>query len=155
MTHLDIPIAADEALVAYPSQAEAARMLRVTEGGLKKWNGAQPERMGARGRRYRPSDVLAAAAHFRKRSLNAVAYELVQYAEEHAPEQAAEVRHEVEEFFRNRDRPPVPRDQFLKEARRTLPRRLYEQVRHSYEQDGEPLESVVTRGGEVPFNSGR
>lgn len=119
-------------VLAYPSQREAAAMLDVSESTLSR-SEAPAITVGSRGRRYRPSAILAEAAKHKRRSLNEVAAELIRYANEREPERAVEVRREVEEFFEERQRPPVDAERFLKEARQTLPPRLYAQVKRAYD----------------------
>jgi hypothetical protein len=133
-----------EPVTAFPTQREVAAMLRVGESRLSKLN-AERITVSPREVRYRPRVVLELAAHYRKRSLNEVAGDLVSYAQEHAPELLENVRQEIEDFFANRATPPVDRAVFLQEARRTLPRRVFEQVRKAYDvggAQGEPLEFV-------------
>jgi len=131
---VDIPIA-----VAYPSQRETASILRVSESSLSRaaTNGVEPLQVGDRGRRYSPQMILQLATHYRKRSLNEVAGDIVAYANEHAPDYEPEIRTEVENFFAARTTPPIDKQRFLEEARRTLPRRLYEQIKRAYDEGAE------------------
>ncbi|MGO9321166.1 MAG: hypothetical protein ACLQBY_10255 [Solirubrobacteraceae bacterium] len=123
----DIPVAR-----AYPSQREAAELLGVKEARLSR-SDFEPIPAGARSKHYPPRVLLEAAAFYRERSLNEVAGDLIAYATQHAPDHADQVRAEVEDFFGSRATPSIDREQFLEQARRTLPRRLYTQIKRAYE----------------------
>jgi hypothetical protein len=88
-------------------------------------------RMGA----YSPQTILEAAAHYRKRCLNEVALDIVRYAAKHVPALEEQIGEEVNHFFATRKHPPIDRAKFLEEARRTLPARLYAQVKHTYDRE--------------------
>jgi hypothetical protein len=120
-------------LVVYPSQREAAKILRISESTLSR-SSATGLPSGERGRRYSARTVLEEAAKHRRRSLNEVAADLMAYARAHSPEAAQVVEGEIQDFFGSRERPHVEPEHFLAEARRSLPRRLYEQVKHAYEE---------------------
>ena len=150
-TDLDIPIA-----VAYPSQRETAKILRVSESSLSrsKADVAEAFHVGDRGRRYSPRMILELAAHHRKRSLNEIAGDIVAYASAHAPDYEPRVRAEVEDFFAARATPPIDKQRFLEEARRTLPRRLYEQIKHAYDEGAEAGQiHFVSHGSDAVRNT--
>ena len=130
-------------VLAYPTQREAAAFLGISESTLSRSH-LTGIRAGGRGLRYRPADVLGEAMKHKRRSLNEIAADLLAYARENAPSRADEVRAEIETFFERRPRPVLDSERFLAEAERTLPRRLYEQVKQAYEYDGEgePLQLV-------------
>lgn len=132
---LNIPIA-----VTYPSQRETAKMLGVSESSLSrsKIDGIEPYNVGERGRHYSPKMILELAAHHRKRSLNEVAADIMAYSNAHSPEYEPQVRAEVEDYFAARATPAIDRQRFLEEAKRTLPRRLYEQIKNAYDEDAHP-----------------
>ena len=116
------------------SQQEAAHMLQVRMRDLKRWerkNGSKRNEQLS----YGADILLQAAAHFRKRSLNEVAWAFLQHAKERDPERSAAAREEIEAFFRDRDRPVPSREAVLADAQRILPRRLYKLVRADYERD--------------------
>jgi hypothetical protein len=96
--------------------------------------------VGGRSKHYRPRVVLEAAASYRQRSLNEVAGDLVAYAATNAPEHEADVRQEVEDFFATRVTPPIDKERFLDQARRTLPRRLYTQIKRAYEHGSDDVQ---------------
>jgi hypothetical protein len=123
---LDIPVA-----VAYPSQRQTAKLLGIKESRLSRANGEAIKLPG--GVRFPPRVVLELGAAFRQRSLNEVAGDLLEHVHQHAPDYEEHVRSEIDEFFANRSTGPLDPDRFLEEARRTLPRRLFEQVRRAYE----------------------
>jgi hypothetical protein len=85
-----------------------------------------------RGRHYSPTSVLTLAARYRRRTLNEVAGSLMDRTRRLAPESTDAVRAEIEKFFADRPSPAIDRDRFLDEARRSLPRRLFEQVQRAY-----------------------
>jgi hypothetical protein len=124
----DVPVAR-----AYPSQREAAKLLGVSETRLSRSSDFEAITAGARSKHYAPTVLLEAAAFYRRRSLNEVAGDLIAYTVEHAPEYEQDVRADIESFFASRATPPINREQFLEEARRTLPRRLYGQIKRAYE----------------------
>jgi hypothetical protein len=130
----DIPVAR-----ASPSQREAAKLLGISEARLSR-SEFEPIPAGARSKHYSPRVLLEAAAFYRERSLNEVAGDLVAYASQHAPEHAEVVREEVEDFFSSRATPPIDPERFLEEARRTLPRRLYAQIKRAYEDGSDDVE---------------
>jgi hypothetical protein len=130
-------------VLAYPTQREAARMLGISESTLSR-SKLDGIRAGARAVHYRPTVILTEAAKHKRRSLNEVAADLLRYARDNAAGSVDHVQGEIEDFFATRQRPPVDGDRFLAEAERTLPRRLYEQVKRAYDYnvDGRPIQLV-------------
>lgn len=121
-----------EALVAWPSQRDAARMLGVDESTLSRRSDVERERYGERELRLPPAEVLRLADAYRRRSVNAVAADLLKLARDRAPELEGAVRSEIDEYFARRAPIPIDNERFLAQARRTLPRALYEQVERAY-----------------------
>lgn len=120
----------------YPSQREVARMLGIRESRLSKAQ-AGSVTVGGRGRHYAPGVVLGLAATYRQRTLNEVAGSLMEFIRESAPDYEPWMAQQLESFFAKRTLPAVDPARFLEEARRTLPRRLFEQVRNAYSEDSD------------------
>lgn len=125
-------IAFDISLLAYPTLSQAADMLGVTASTLSRREDLVFERMGERDKRIPAREVLRQAAIHRRRSINAVAADLVEYAQRHAPESAQVVQDEVEQFFAELEKPATPASEFLAEAKRALPAKLYREVEKVY-----------------------
>src|SRR5438067_11524756 len=85
--------------VAYPPLSVAARMLRVSPSTLSRRSDLNPELVGARDKRLRPSTVLRLAAYYKKAVLNSVARQLIEYAVEQDPAYGPPVEAEVDSFF--------------------------------------------------------
>lgn len=145
-----IPVA-----VAYPSQSVTARILGISEAQLSRRK-FEYVPAGGRGKHYRPRVVLEAAEIYRRRSLNEVAGDLIAYAVERAPEAyRQEVRQEVEDFFATRGSSSIDRERFLAEAQRTLPRRLYAQVKRAYDHGSRDFElNVASEQAEARAGAG-
>jgi hypothetical protein len=130
----------------YPNLTEAASLLGVSVATLsrQKLDGI---RMGGRDIRLSPTEVLAQADFFKRRPLTEVAGELVERAYKVAPEVADNVLAEVDKVLSAR---PSLRSgsaiDFLSEARRILPRRLFAQIARYYQESVNPPTSL----GPVP-----
>jgi DNA-binding Lrp family transcriptional regulator len=136
-TSLDIP------LTAYPTLSQAAKLLGVSPSTLSRRSDVVPEAMGARDKRLPATEVLRLAAIYRKRSINEVALDLIEYAREHASAYVPEIEREVERFFALLPPPSVERD-FLADAKAVLPEAVYREVEHAYRASGSrPAASVV------------
>jgi hypothetical protein len=139
----------------YPSQREAASMLHISASVLSRFDQVESVQVGGRGKHYSPAAVLAAGTFFKKRSLNEIAAELMDYARQHGSEEAiALAKSEIDGFFVNRTADPVDRDLFLKQARRSLPGPLYREVKRAVEHGvaAEPeLVSAAAQSGLKPL----
>jgi hypothetical protein len=98
---------------------------------------------GGRDHRVPAAEVLRLTRHFGRRSLDEVAFQLVDYCQEHAPRDVDAVAAEVDEttsaLYRAARPPSI--DTFLREAERLLPKSLLEQViraarQHTPEESG-------------------
>lgn len=125
-TTLDIP------LIAYPTLTEAATLLAVSASTLSRREDLAFEAMGARDKRVPAGEVLRLAAVYRKRSINEVAADLLDYARDHAPDRAEDVEEEVERFFEDRPPPVLEETAFLAAAKEALPPQLYKEVERVY-----------------------
>jgi DNA-binding transcriptional regulator YdaS (Cro superfamily) len=133
----------DTPLIAYPTLTEAARLLAVSASTLSRRDDLRAERMGERDRRLPAGEVMRLAALYRKRSLNEVAADVVDYAAQHAPKQATAVEGQIEAFFAEHQAQAL-KGAFLDEARRALPDELYREVERVYQSDGETPPALVS-----------
>jgi hypothetical protein len=123
-----------DVIQAYPSQLEAAGMLRISASVLSRNEEIESVQVGSRGRHYSPVAVLSAGAFYKKRSLNEIAAELLDYARQHGDEEIlAKVKAEVDQFFVHRTVEPVDRELFLKQARLALPSPLFQEVKRAFD----------------------
>lgn len=134
----------DTPLIAYPTLTEAARLLAVSASTLSRRDDLRAERMGERDRRLPAGEVMRLAALYRKRSLNEVAADVVDYAAQHAPTQATAVEGQIEAFFAEHQAQALAKGAFLDEARRALPDELYGEVERVYQSDGETPPALVS-----------
>lgn len=119
-------------LTAYPTLTQAAALLGVSASTLSRREDLTWEQMGERDKRVPAAEVLRLASIYRKRSINEVAADLVNYTREHAEGCADQIEEEIERFFESLAAPSRPGDQFLAEAKRALPAALYTQVERVY-----------------------
>lgn len=116
--------------VAYPTLRDAAAILAVAPSTLSRQRDLAYVPAGGRDHRIPAAEVIRLAQHFRRRSLDEVAYELVDYCETHAPAMSAAVDAEVDgavaAAYASAPAPSV--EGFLREARRLLPDHLFSQV---------------------------
>ena len=122
----------DTPLIAYPTLSQAANLLGVSPSTLSRRQDVALESMGERDKRVPVAEVLRLAAIFRRRAINEVAADLIDYARERAPTQASSVEGDVEHFFEQLEAPTVRERDFLAEAKRALPRELYREVERAY-----------------------
>jgi hypothetical protein len=122
----------------YVNQTEAARLIGVSGPTLSR-RPVAGVRLGGRDIGISPSEVLRWAEFFKRRPLTEVAGELVERAYRLGPDVAKAVSAEVDEVLSARPslRPAVETD-FLDEARRVLPRRLFAQVARYYRESSAP-----------------
>ncbi|MCW2982945.1 MAG: hypothetical protein JWR63_515 [Conexibacter sp.] len=140
------PIDRAESLRAYPTMSAAARMIGVSPSTLSRRDDCEPLQRGSRDHVLPPAEVMRLAAIYRKRSLNEVAADLVALGAQHGPQDHDRVEDAVEAFFAGRSRSESV-DEFLAQAKRHLPSKLYQEVRKTVrEGDGPPADIV----GHVP-----
>jgi hypothetical protein len=121
--------------LGYPSLRKAAEILGVNASTLSRRDLDVIE-MGAQ-TRLSARTVMEEAAYFNRRDRNEVAAELVELAEEQAPEVVDAVEAEITDYLQERERaagPTRPEGEWLAEAERFLPHDLFERVRRVYEQ---------------------
>lgn len=133
-------------LAAYPTLRAAARIIGVEPSTLSRRRDL-PTQPRADERRFPPALVLSLARHYRRRSLEFVASELLDYAYEHAESYAASVDQEIEAAMGPSPATSVDGQAFLAEAQRALPRDLFEAVVAAYGDAGgiEPVKTGVGR----------
>ena len=105
-------------------------MLGVSTATLSRRSDLAYIEAGDRDHRVPAAEVVRLAGHYKRRAVDEVAYDLVAYARRHARayEQLVgdEVDHAVEGLYRAAGAPST--EAFLRDARRLLPGRLYQQV---------------------------
>lgn len=114
-------------LRAYPTLTQAAHILDVRPSTLSRRRDLHFEPMG-REKRLTPATVMELAAYYRRRSQYEVAESLVQYARERAPEMLSRVEEEVDSAFSDNREGGISAQEFLEEARRSLPSAVYDEV---------------------------
>ena len=72
---------------AWPSLSRAARALGVDKSTLSRRDDLHGERVGQQEIRLSPATVMRLAREYRRRVVDEVAFDLVEYAHEHAEEQ--------------------------------------------------------------------
>ena len=132
-----------DSLQEYPNLSIAARILGISASTLSRRDDTAVEARGERDRVLAPKEVLRLGSIFRRRSLNDVAQELLDHAREAAPDEAARVEEEIEQYFESRAIDASQRDEFLELARRLLPPALAEQVEAALGEPGGDLPDVV------------
>jgi len=125
--------------LAYPTLRRAAQILGVDPTRLSR---RRPDavQVGSQ-KRLAPRTVMAEAVHFNRRELPEVAGELEEVAEQQAPEHREAIEGEIETFLRERRtaRPTArPDEDWLEEARRFLPDRIFRDVKDAYERGERP-----------------
>lgn len=116
--------------LGYPSLRRAAAILGVDPSTLSR---RQPpfEPVGSE-KRIPAWAVMDQAAHFNKRYLNEVAFDLVAVAEEQSPDAVEAIEEEITDWLKSREEPGAS-PAWLEEAQRYLPAALYMQVQEAYE----------------------
>jgi hypothetical protein len=138
--------------VAYPTLTDAAEMVGVTPPTLSRLSDLVYIRAGGRDHRIPAAEVLRLAHHFRRRSIDEVAFDLVAYCEAHAPDLAeavaAEVDAAVATFYQAASKPSIAG--FLRDARRFLPSGLFSQVAKAVSADVEAPRTATPRAAIRP-----
>jgi hypothetical protein len=110
---------------ALPTFAEAASLIGLDPSGvsrLVKKLGIEPLPWGNREKHLAVADVLRIAIHANRLALEEVGGELFEWAQQEHPDQAGEIRAEIDAFLASLPEPePTPRDQFIAELRAGLP----------------------------------
>ena len=118
---------------AWPNLTQAAKMIGVSPATLSRDPDVNPVEAGRREKKFPPIEVLERAALYKRRSLNEVAQELLDHAQEQRPELASAVENDIEEFFERRPVQPANKPAFFADLARVLPPALFEEVRTMYD----------------------
>lgn len=115
---------------AYPTLREAAAMVGVAAPTLSRLPDLRYIQAGGRDHRVPSDEVLRLTQHFRRRSLEEVAFQLIAYCKEHAPGAESAVTAEVDAHLSRsyQATPEASLEEFLRDARRLLPASLFNQV---------------------------
>ena len=133
-------------VAAFPNQVEAAAMLGISQSTLSRDPSIRFEEFGRREKRLSPDEVLRLARVHRRKPINTVAQALIELARTKAPELEDDVSELVDSYFqRNRqDAHSHPGEDFLDEARRALPEKLYAEVERVYRARGGARPAEIT-----------
>ncbi len=140
--------------VAYPTLSEAATMVGVRPATLSRLPDLEYIKAGGRDHRIPPAEVIRLAQHFRRRSIDEVAFDLVEYCQAHAPAAEGAVAMDVDEavtaIYRAAPKPSI--EAFLRDARRYLPSSLFSQVAKAVFGDAakEPTKAATGRKAAKP-----
>ncbi len=141
--------------MAYPTLTDAAAIVGVAPPTLSRLPDLVYIRAGGRDHRIPATEVLRLARHFRRRSIDEVAFDLVAYCEAHAPELAeavaAEVDATVATLYQAASKPSI--EMFLRDARRFLPNGLFSQVAKAVSTDVEAPRTAAPRAATKPMVS--
>jgi hypothetical protein len=122
----------------YVNLTEAAHLIGVSTATLSRQRHVGVP-LGGREVGLSPTDVLALADFFKRRPVSEVAGALVERAHKVGPSVADAVNDEVDRVLSAKaPREPSTSIDFLSEARRVLPRRLYAQVARFYRESSQP-----------------
>lgn len=130
-------------LNAFPNIRAAARMLGVAASTLSRRADVHPRARGERDRVLLASEVLRLASIFRRRSVNDVAQDLLDYAREHAPQDAGSVAEEIEQYFEDAALGESAREQLLTLAHRMLSPVLCERIEAELKTSNSALPDVI------------
>lgn len=89
----------DIAIAELPNQKQAALLLGIDPSQLSRLEDAQYEPAGKRGRHYRPAELMRLNKHHKRKSVNGLAADLVDWAAEHAPHLESFFEREVDTFM--------------------------------------------------------
>src|ERR1017187_2815101 len=113
---------------AWPSLSRAARALGVDKSTLSRRDDLHGERVGQQEIRLSPATVMRLAREYRRRVVDEVAFDLVEYARGHAEEQVEAAEAGTDAYVAGPPSPPPDGAELLGLARRPLPVDLYRQV---------------------------
>ena len=113
---------------AWPSLSRAGRALGVDKSTLSRRDDLHGERVGQQEIRLSPATVMRLAREYRRRAIDEVAFDLVEYAREHSGDQMKAVEAEIDAYLAGHPATPPDVAELLELARRHLPVELYRQV---------------------------
>jgi hypothetical protein len=123
-------------------------MLRVSASTLSRRQDLHREMRGERDVVLPPREVLRLAAVYRNRSINDVAQELLDHANEHDPSALPGIESEIQEYFAERS-VTSEREELLRLSRRLLSQKAQAAVSADLERKPRDFPSVIT--GWVPI----
>ncbi|MGA3129130.1 MAG: hypothetical protein ABSB36_10260 [Candidatus Dormibacteria bacterium] len=129
---------------AWPSLSRAARALGVDKSTLSRRDDLHGERVGQQEIRLSPATVMRLAREYRRRVVDEVAFDLVEYAREQAQDQTEAVEAEIDAYLAGHPSTPPDVAQLLELARRHLPADLYRQVERATM--GTEERGIIARG---------
>lgn len=138
-------------LEAYPNISAAAEMLGVAPSTLSRRGDLVTQRRGERDIVLPAAEVLRLAMIYRKRSLNDVAYRLIDHARTVSTDDTSRIEGEIESFFEGRSSEEYKME-FLAAARRLLPRSLYDAVEAAVVQGDAELPDALIGYPPVPHS---
>jgi hypothetical protein len=128
-------------VLAYPPLSRAAEMVGVATSTLSRRSDLQAIRVGDRDRRVPPSEVMRLGDRYKKVSINGIAADLIEYADQHASDHVTAVQDAVEKYLSERPRPAPPMSvgDFLSLARAELPEELAQAIATALSSAGAPV----------------
>lgn len=130
-------------LNACPNIRAAAGMLGVAASTLSRRADVQAHARGERDRVLLAGEVLRLASIFRRRSVNDVAQDLLDYAGRHAPQEAGGVAEEIEQYFEDTALGEGAGEQLLTLAHQILSPTLCEKIEAELGASGPALPDVI------------
>ena len=137
---------------AWPSLSRAARALGVDKSTLSRRDDLHGERVGQQEIRLSPATVMRLAREYRRRVVDEVAFDLVEYAREQAQDQTEAVEAEIDAYLAGHPSSPPDVVQLLELARRHLPADLYRQIEQATMGRDDP--DVIGLGVSGPADEG-
>jgi hypothetical protein len=130
-------------LNAYPNIRTAAKLLDVAASTLSRRADVQSQARGERDRVLLAGEVLRLASIFRRRSINDVAQDLLDYADRHAPQETERVAEEIEQYFEDAALGDGSGEQLLTLAHRMLSPALCKKIEAELQASGPALPDVI------------
>ena len=130
-------------LNAYPNIRAAAAMLGVAASTLSRRADVQAQARGDRDRVLLAGEVLRLASIFRRRSINDVAQDLLDYAGRHAPPEVSGVAEEIEQYFEDAALGEGAGEHLLTLAHQMLSPALCERIKTELDASGQMLPDVI------------
>jgi hypothetical protein len=138
-----------ESLQAHPNLRAAAEMLGVSASTLSRRADLAREQRGERDVVLAPGEVLRLGAIYRKRSLNELAQDLIDHAEELGPEERRRVEDEVDAYF-EQNTVATESEELLYLARRRLPDEVVAVIEASLARPAAPMPEMIYGHPPVP-----
>jgi hypothetical protein len=129
----------------YPTLSEAAEMIGVTASTLSRKPGLGFITAGDRDHRIPGAEVIRWAEHFKRRAVDEVAFDVVAYARRRAPKYVKAVTSEVDSAVAGlyAAAPATKTSAFIADAKRFLPKQLYDAVARAVLADSTESDSAL------------